>query len=93
MKVAGEKIDQHLFGPNGYLPDHNNKGEDSLNDLIRNMVGSIIRNLDDLQNEAGRELFFHHAEEEIKEDAVVLFSQIEALKEKLLALTQKDLSP
>ena len=73
---------------NAYLPDRSQKGGDSLEDLIKNLVSGIIMNLEELQVQARKGMLKNAAQAEIREEAQELFKQIEALKQILLSLTK-----
>ena len=79
------------FCNNAYLPDRSRRGGDSLDDLMKNLAWHIVRNLDQLQAETNRGMLLHSDEEELREEAQILFAQIDALKQKLLKLTEQEM--
>lgn len=80
-----------MFGNNAYLPDRSTKGGDSLDDLIKNLAWSVVRNLDQLQADTNSGMLLQTNEEELREEAQILFKQIDALKQKLLKLTEQEM--
>lgn len=75
------------IGANAYLPDRSPTGKDSLEDLIKNLAARIVIDLDEMQAQTQQEMQKCAVQDDIKVEAHELFGQIEALKQRLLALS------
>ncbi|MDD2585638.1 MAG: hypothetical protein PHT79_01150 [Syntrophomonadaceae bacterium] len=71
---------------NAYLPDRSYKGGSALEDLIKHLVSDFVVKLNDIETKTNFDYLFNMSDPEIREEALVLFQEIEGLKKILQEL-------
>ena len=72
--------------PNSYLPDRSYKGGEALEDLVKYFANDLIIKLEELEKEADFEFLMSLGDDEISNEAHLLYQEIVTLKTRLQEL-------
>lgn len=80
----GIAISKQFAGP--YLPDRGQKGVNAMEDLLKNLTATLISRLDDIEKETNFDYLLQTGPDDIRREAVVLFEEMQELKNRLKSL-------
>ena len=69
-----------------YLPDRRQKGVNAMEDLLKNLTATLISRLDDIEKETNFDYLLKTGQDDIYSEAVVLFEEMQKLKNRLQSL-------
>jgi hypothetical protein len=69
--------------PNSYLPDRSYKGGEALEDLVKYLADDLIARLEELEKEADFKLLMSLGDDDISNEAHLLYQEIINLKTRL----------
>ncbi|MGS0765369.1 hypothetical protein [Syntrophomonas curvata] len=75
-----------IKGINSYLPDRRKKGGEAVDDLIKYLADDLLAQLDELEKETNFEFLTSLDDEEIRNEAQLLFEELNRLKSRLQEL-------
>lgn len=71
---------------NAYLPDRSHRGGSALEDLIKHLVSDFVAKINDIETETNFDYLFNMSDPDIRDEARVLFQEIQGLKKILQEL-------